>query len=124
MLQATDDLKIVNHKINNTISFTVEHLLSYDSWKNIKRNNWIGERKQNEMFGMFSNVVNMSKSLNCVIDEVVDNKDLKETIVRYVPKDGKKNQILNYIKHEVKAGNTSVLDGFRNTITVLEKEFV
>ena len=90
LLQATEDIKRVNNKINNAISFTVEHLLSYECWKSIKENNWAEERKQNELFDTFSNVMDMTKALTCIIDELVDDRDLKETIISYVPKDEKR----------------------------------
>ena len=35
----------------------------------------------------------------------------------------KKGQILSFVKREVNRGNISVLEGFRNTIKMLEKEF-
>ena len=123
LLQATEDVKIVNRNLNNAIPFTVEHLLSYKCWKKIKENNWAEERKQNEMFDIFSNVMDMTKALSCIIDEMIDNTDLKETIISYVPKNEKKSQILNFVKKEVNNGNISVLEGFRNTINILEKEF-
>lgn len=123
LLQTTEDVKSVNQRINNAIPFTVEHLLSYECWRSMKENNWVEERKQNEMFSVFRNVMDMTKSLNYIMDEMVDNKDLKETIISYIPKDEKKSQILKYVKREVDFGNISVLEGFRNTISMLEKEF-
>lgn len=123
LLQTTEDVKSVNQKINNAIPFTVEHLLSYECWRSLKENNWIEERKQNELFSVFSNVMDKTKSLSCIVDEIVDNVDLKETIITYMPKDEKKSQILKFVKHEVDAGNISVLEGFRNTISMLEDEF-
>ena len=123
ILQATEDIKSVNRRINNAVAFTVEHLLSYECWTRIKENNWAEERKQNEMFDIFNNVMDMTKALSCIIDEVVDNKDLKETIISYIPKDEKKSQILNFVRREVETGNISVLEGFKNTIDILEKEF-
>ena len=75
------------------------------------------------MFDIFNNVMDMTKALSRIIDEVVDNKDLKETIISYIPKDEKKSQILNFVRREVETGNISVLEGFKNTIDILEKEF-
>ena len=89
----------------------------------IKENNWAEERKQNEIISMFENVMDRTKSLNCIIEEMIDNKKLKETIIAYVPRDEKKGQILNSVINEVKNGNYSVLQGFKNTISMLEKEF-
>ena len=82
-----------------------------------------GQKRENKLFDTFSNVMDMTKALTCIIDELVDDRDLKETIISYVPKDEKKGQILSFVKREVNRGNISVLEGFRNTIKMLEKEF-
>lgn len=123
LLQSTEDVKNINQKICNSVSLTIEHLLSYGCWRSLKENDWVEERTQNEMFNIFNKVIEMTKSLKSIVDELVDNIDLKETIISYTPKDDKKSQILNFVKREVDAGNISVLDGFRNTISMLEKEF-
>ena len=34
--------------------------------------------------------MDMTKALTCIIDELVDDRDLKETIISYVPKDEKR----------------------------------
>lgn len=123
LLQDTEDFKNVNRRIHKAITFTAEHLLSYECWRSIKANKWAEERKRNEMFDVFSGVMDMNKALSGIIDELIDNKDLRETIICYAPKDEKKNQILNFVKQQVEIGNISVLEGFRNTINMLEKEF-
>ena len=123
MLKPTEDVKVVNDKINNSITFMVEHLLSYECWRHLKNNNWVEERKQTEMFNMFNNVMDKTKSLNSTIKELVENEDLRETIISYIPKDEKKKQILKFVGREVASGNVSILQGFQNTINMLEKEF-
>lgn len=123
LLKPTEDVKVVNDKINNSITFMVEHLLSYECWRHLKNNNWVEERKQTEMFNMFNNVMDKTKSLNSTIKELVENEDLRETIISYIPKDEKKKQILKFVRREVASGNVSILQGFQNTINMLEKEF-
>lgn len=123
LLQPTEDVKKVNQKIGNAIDFTIEHLLSYEFWQQIQMKNWVEERKDNELFSVFGNVINKEKSLSCIIEEVINNKALQDTVIYYIPKNEKKSQILNLVRSEVEAGNSSVLEGFRNTISKLEKEF-
>ena len=116
-------MKFVNHKIKNTIIITIEHLLSYDFWKKIKEKGWTEEKSNSEMLSMFEKVIDIRKSLDSVIDEMIDSVDMKETIVYLMPKDDKKENILKLVQKEVEKGETSVIDGFKNTILELEKEF-
>lgn len=124
LLNPTEDMKIVNHKINNSIIITVEHLLSYDFWKEIKAKGWVEEKNKTEMLAMFEKVFDIKKSLDTVIDEIIDNKDMKDTVISLMPKDEKKENILKLAQVEVERGNVSVIEGFRNTVLELEKEFV
>lgn len=124
LLKPTEDMKTVNHKINNSIIITVEHLLSYDFWKKIKEKGWVEEKNKTEILDMFENVFDIKKSLDTVIDEIIDNKDMKDTVISLMPKDEKKENILKLAQVEVERGNVSVIEGFRNTVLELEKEFV
>ncbi len=54
---------------------------------------------------------------------MVDNVDMRETIIYLMPKDDKKENILKLVQKEVENGNTSIIEGFKNTILELEKEF-
>lgn len=123
LLQPTEDMKIVNHKIKNSIIITVEHLLSYEFWEKIKGNDWVEEKNRTEILNMFENVMDIRKSLDSVIDELINNKDMKETIIYLMPKDDKKDKILKLVQSEVENGNVSVIEGFSNTILELEKQF-
>lgn len=122
LLQPTEDMKVANHKINNSIIITVEHLLSYDFWKKIKEKGWVVEKSRTEILDMFGNVLDIKKSLDTVIDELIDNKDMKDTVIYLMPKDEKKDKILKLAQSEVESGNISVIEGFRNTVLELEKE--
>lgn len=123
LLKPTEDMKGVNHKINNAVIITVEHLLSYEFWKKIKEKGWTEEKSKVEILNMFGNVVDIKKSIDSIIDELVDNEDMKDTVIYLMPKDDKKDKILKLVQKEVENGNISVLDGFQNTISELEKEF-
>lgn len=122
LLKPTEDMKVVNHKINNGIIITVEHLLSYDFWKIIKEKGWVEEKSKTEILDMFGNILDIRKPLDTVIDEIIENKDMKDTIIYLMPKDEKKDKILKLAQSEVESGNVSIIEGFRNTILELEKE--
>lgn len=123
LLLPTDDMKSVNRKINNSITVTVEHLLSYEFWKKIKQKGWVKEKKTSEIIKIFENVMDMKKSTDSLIDEIVDNSEMKETVICLMPKDEKKDRILKLAQNEIQQGNNSVVEGFCNTIMELEKEF-
>lgn len=123
LLEPTEDMKVVNHRIKNSIIITVEHLLSYDFWRKMKENGWVEEKNKTEILDMFGNVLDIKKSLDSVIDEIIDNKEMKETVIYLMPKDTKKDKILKLAQSEVESGNTSVIEGFKNTVLELEKEF-
>ena len=72
---------------------------------------------------MFANVLDISKPLNETICEMVDNIDLRDSIVMFSPKSDKKTQILNMVKKEIEEGDVSILEGFKPTIEILEVEF-
>ena len=57
---------------------------------------------------MFSNVLDISKPLNETICEMVDNIDLRDSIVMFSPKSDKKTQILNMVKKEIEEGDVSI----------------
>lgn len=123
LLQETDDIKLVNSKIKNHLNFTIEHLLSYDFGRKLRANNWVSERSQKDLIDMFFNVLDISKPLNETICEMVDNIDLRDSIVMFSPKSDKKTQILNMVKKEIEEGDVSILEGFKPTIERLEVEF-
>lgn len=122
LLKPTEDMKVANHKINNCIIITVEHLLSYNFWKKIKEKGWVEEKSKTEILDMFGNILDIKKSLDTVIDEIIENKDMKDTIIYLMPKDEKKDKILKLAQSEVENDNVSIIEGFRNTVLELEKE--
>lgn len=123
VLKPTEDMKAVDYKIKNALIITIEHLLSYDFWKKIKEKGWTEEKNSAEILSMFEKAVDIKKPLDSVIDEMVGNVDMKETIIYLMPKDDKKENILKLVQKEVENGDTSIIDGFKNTILELEKEF-
>lgn len=123
LLQPTDDFKYVNSKIKKGIYFTIEHLLSYEFWEYLKKREFIEKRKTQDLYSIFINVINENESLNMVIDKYVNNPELKDTVISYIPKDEKKKEIFELVKENVH-NNRLIMDGFKNTIIKLETEFI
>lgn len=121
-IQPTDDIKSLNHKINNSLSYEIEHLLSYDFWQTIKLNNWAKYKSDDEMINDFFGKITIDKTVNDVIEELVDNEEMKDTIIYWNPKDSKKNNILNAVKSAVDDGETDVISSFENTVKFIEQK--
>ena len=68
----------------------------------------MSEKSQKDLIDMFSNVLDISKPLNETICEMVDNIDLRDSIVMFSPKSDKKTQILNIVKKEIEEGDVSI----------------
>lgn len=122
-IQPTEDMKVVNSKINNSLIFEIEHLLSYDFWKQLKIKGWVELKEVDELLMVYGKLMVRDKSVESIIDEVVDNIELKETIIFLNPSESKKDQICKYAEEYVSNRNVNAFDGFANTIRRLEKEF-
>lgn len=86
----------------------------------IKKYHWADYKEKEEMIDVYNKVITMDKS----IDAITDNKNMKETVLYWNPKEDKKNQIMREVCKEVEQGNLAILDGFKNTISDLEKEII
>lgn len=89
-----------------------------------KKYHWADYKEKEEMIDVYNKVITMDKSIDAIIDEITDNKNMKETVLYWNPKEDKKNQIMREVCKEVEQGNLAILDGFKNTISDLEKEII
>ena len=119
----TEDIKIVNQKINGTLYYEIEHLLPFSVWMKLKNKKWVSLKEDKELFDVYNKLLTRDKSIATIIEDVVDNTDMKETIIYWNPKDDKKNKILNYVEYLYTKGQNGIFDGFANTIKALEKGF-
>ena len=121
-LQPSDEIKeLFQDKIN--ILFEAEHLFSFACWKELKKKNWVEIRSPEELSYLVEKHMQIDKTIIELLDEKVKNKEALETIVRYNPKDNKKNQICNYIKDLDITKQEEFLKGFKNTVIKLEDYF-
>lgn len=88
----------------------------------MKKYNWADYKEKEEMIDVYNKIMTIDKSIDTIIDEITDDKNMKETVLYWNPKEEKKNQILREVCREVEQGNLSILNGFKNTISDLEKE--
>ena len=78
--------------------FEIEHLLSFEFWKEIKSHGYEELRSTEEIGRMFNGLVPRDKTLDSIIDELVENTDVRDTILYFEPKSLKKKRILELLK--------------------------
>lgn len=122
-IQPTEDMKIVQAKIQKSLIFEIEHLLSYGFWEKIQEKHWVELKEVNELVSVYGHLMTRDKSLDTIIEEVVENEALKQTIIYWNPKDSKKDKIYEYAE-QCCMESDEIFTGFSNTIQKLEKNFL
>lgn len=101
--------------------FEIEHLLSSDFWENIKAHGYEELRSEEELSRMFHGLVPRDKTLDSMIDELVELPAVRDTILSFAPKTLKKKGIVELLKaHENKKAATA---GFLRTVQKIEAFF-
>ena len=94
--------------------FEIEHLLSSDFWENIKAHGYEELRSEEELSRMFHGLVPRDKTLDSMIDELVELPAVRDTLLSFAPKTLKKKGIVELLKaHENKKAATA---GFLRTV--------
>lgn len=102
--------------------YEIEHLLSLDFWEKLKENDLVAVRSDDNMQRMFDKLVPRNKTLDNVIDELVTNIKVRDTVLSFEPKELKKKQIVELLKTE--SDIKGITAGFIKTIRRLEDFFV
>lgn len=103
------------------MEFEIEHLLSVDFWKEIKSHNYQELRSADELMRMFSGLVPRDKTLDSVIDELVEDTEVRDTILTFSPKTLRKKKIANLL--EACKDKKAVTMGLKRTIQKIEDYF-
>ena len=103
------------------IEFEIEHLLSLDFWKRIKENNFQDLRSLEELNKMFTGLVPRDKTLDNVIEELVEDTNIRDTILTFNPKKLKKKKIVDLLKTDENKFEATI--GMKRTIKKLEDFF-
>ena len=101
--------------------FEIEHLLSLNFWKEIKSHGYEELRSAEELGRMFNGLVPRDKTLDSIIDELIENPDVRDTILSFAPKVLKKKRIVELLK-----GNTdkkATTAGLLRTVQKIESYF-
>ncbi len=101
--------------------YEIEHLLSIEFWEKLKVQGWVEPRSDKDLQAMFAGLLPRSKTLDNVIDELVDDVQVRDTILTLSPKDEKKTAIAALLQNEPNLSDT--VKGFEKTIQKIESYF-
>ena len=119
-IEPSDEIiELLNRKVS--VLYEIEHLLSTDFWKKIIKCNYAEPRLIKEIGNMFSGLVPIDKTLNTVIDEIVESDDVRDTILKYKPKSKRKKKIVETLQKW--DDKSSATEGFKRTICKIETYF-
>lgn len=110
------------HREHIDFFYEIEHLCSAKVWEGWKEQELVRPRDEAEMRNMFDGLIPRNKSLDNVIDELVEDIEIRDTILTFEPKKLKKKQMVAYLKGNF-SEDTSAFSGFAKTIKDIEKFF-
>ena len=110
------------HKEHIDFFYEIEHLCSVKVWEGWKERKLVTVRQDAEMRSMFEGLIPRDKSLDNVIDELVENIEVRDTILTFEPKKLKKKQMVAYLK-EYFSEDSNAFSGFARTIADIETFF-
>lgn len=113
-------IQLCNQKIE--LQFEIEHLCSPEVWMSWKARELVSPRSDKEMRDMFDGLVPRNKTLDNVIDDLVEDTSIRDTILTFEPKKLHKKQMVKYLKDNF-AENPLAFSGFARTISDIETFF-
>ncbi len=115
--------EIINlYQKNINLYYEIEHLCSGEVWKGWKTQGLVSLREDRELRKMFETLIPRDKSLDNIIDELVEDTEIRDTIVSFEPKKLKKNKMVDYLKNNF-GEDESAFVGFEKTIKDIENYF-
>ena len=115
--------EIINlYQKNINLYYEIEHLCSGEVWKGWKTQGLVSLREDRELRKMFETLIPRDKSLDNIIDELVEDTEIRDTIVSFEPKKLKKNKMVDYLKNNF-GEDKSAFVGFEKTIKDIENYF-
>lgn len=115
--------EIINlYQKNIKLYYEIEHLCSGEVWKGWKTQELVSLREDRELRKMFETLIPRDKSLDNIIDELVEDTEIRDTIVSFEPKKLKKNKMVDYLKNNF-GEDKSAFVGFEKTIKDIENYF-
>lgn len=122
MLLEPSEQIISLHQKRITLLYEIEHLCSCEVWQRWKTEGLVVPRSDDDMRLIFAGLIPRDKSLDMVIDELVEEPSIRDTIVSFEPKHLKKKQMLKSLCENF-AEHADAFAGFKKTILKIESFF-
>ncbi|MFR6065174.1 MAG: ATP-dependent nuclease [Eubacterium sp.] len=120
LLEPSDEVIYLLEKHIN-LPYEIEHLLSTKFWSKIKDSGFAEMRSSEELQNSFKNLVPRNKTLDNVIDDLVEDVSIRDSILSFNPANLKKKKIVNLLnKYDDKSSATL---GLVRTIRKIEEYF-
>ena len=105
------------------VYYEIEHLLSVDCWELLKEKDLVELRTDEELHGMVRKIITRDKTVDNILDEVVEDINLLGTIVTLNPHKDKKEKICQLVEKADEEKQREYLAGLRKSIEMFEKIF-
>lgn len=105
------------------LPYEIEHLLSVTCWGKLKEMNYVQPKENEELFVLLKRFLDRKRTIDNLIDDFVENVDVRDTIVTMSPIDKKKEQIACWVAQSSEAEQKEYLKGLERTIRKLEEVF-
>ncbi len=108
---------------NIDVYYEIEHLLSTKCWQQLKKKNCVEPKPDIELQKMLEKVITRNKTIDMVLDEQVNNYDIRNTIATLNPHKDKKEKIYQFVECCNEEQQREFLQGMIKTVEMLEKIF-
>ena len=103
------------------IHFEIEHLFSINFWKKMKQKGYAVKRDDKQLQQMFISLIPSDRTLQAVMEELIPDSAIRDTILCYEPMKTNKKKILSLLQQET--DKKAATEGFVRTIQKIEEYF-
>ncbi len=121
-IQPSEDIIKLHKNGIPKVFFEIEHLCSAEVWEKWKECGLVSLRSDQDMQAMFSGLVPRNKTLDSVIEDLVQDSAIRETVLMFEPGDLKTKRMILCLKENFK-DKAVAFSGFARTITDIEAFF-
>ncbi len=115
---------ITIYQKNISVPFEIEHLLSVECLKKLKKKKYFVERSFAELVKMAGKDVSRTKGVDEVFDEIIGDKAIIENLLTQEPHADKKEKIKQYVFSMEEEEIANAIAPMKNTIKMIEKIFL
>lgn len=118
VIQLQPSKEIINlYKSKLHIPFEIEHLLCCEVWNQAIKQKYVIPRSSGELMEAYKDELPRDKSIDSVLDEIIEDRQIRETIANYNPHEDKKMNLCRMVERIDKADEiVNIFEGFEKTI--------